>query len=146
MMIKLHPVADLSIYKEKSYSNIRLMSNQELFSLGLHINQIMPLFDGFITDYSSAATSFMILDRPMAFTLDDLDEYDTSRGFVVNPVRDYLSGVELYNVRDMMNFVEDVCIGKDTSADKRHKLCEKMIDYFDGSNSKRLLEKLSIEK
>ena len=146
LVIKLHPVADLSLYTEKSYSNIRLMTNQDLFSKGLHINQIMPFFDAFITDYSSAATSYMLLDRPMAFTLDDLDEYDNSRGFVLNPVKDYLPGKELYTVKDMMEFVEDVCCGRDTSAEKRHKLLSVMIDHMDGRNSERLLERLSIEK
>lgn len=146
LVIKLHPVADLSLYEERSYSNIRLMTNQELFSYGLHINQIMPCFDGFITDYSSAAISYMQIDRPMAFTLDDLDEYDNSRGFVLNPVKDYLPGKELYTVKDMMEFVEDVCCGRDTSAEKRHKLLSVMIDHMDGRNSERLLERLSIEK
>ena len=146
LLIKLHPVADLSLHDEREYSNIRLMMNQDLFSKGLHINHIMPLFDAFVSDYSSAVTSYMILDRPMAFTLDDLNEYDGSRGFVLNPVRDYLPGKELYTVEDMAEFIEDVCCGRDTTAEKRRKLISKMIDYKDGRNSERLLGMLSIEK
>lgn len=146
LVVKLHPVANLSIYREIAYSNIKLMTNQDLYSMGLHINQIMLYFDAFITDYSSAATSYMILDRPMAFTLDDLDEYDSSRGFVLTPVRDYLPGKELYTAEDMTEFIEDVCEGRDKTADKRHLLCEKMIDYMDSNNSRRLLDSLSIIK
>lgn len=146
MLIKLHPVADLSLYSKRFFSNIVLMTNQDLYSHGLHINQIMSCFDAFITDYSSATASYMLLDRPMAFTLDDLDEYDDSRGFVLNPVRDYLPGEELYNTRDMVDFIKDVCSGKDAAAEKRRKLISEMIDYRDGRNSERLLSMLSIEK
>lgn len=146
MIIKLHPIADLSIYEDRKYSNIRLITNQELYSYGLHINQIMSSFDAFITDYSSAATSYMILDRPMAFTLDDLNEFDESRGFVLTPVRDYLSGKELYSTNDMKAFVNEVCDGKDTSAIKRRRLIEKMLDYRDINSSKRVLSKFMIDK
>ena len=146
LVIKLHPVANLSIHAVKDFSNIRLMTNQELYSKGLHINQIMSLFDGFISDYSSAVTSYMVLDNPMAITLDDIDEYDNSRGFVLTPVRDYLPGDELYIAEDMENFIEEVCLGKDTSADKRHKVSSLMIDHRDGRNSERLLDMLGIVK
>jgi CDP-glycerol glycerophosphotransferase (TagB/SpsB family) len=146
MIIKLHPVAELSLYSKQEFSNIRLMTNQDLHSLGLHINQIMPCFDAFITDYSSATASYMMLDRPMAFTLDDLQEYDDSRGFVLNPVVDYLPGAELYRVEDMLAFVTDVCNDKDATRDKRQKLIELMLDYRDGRNSERLLDMLDIRK
>ncbi len=146
LLIKLHPVADLSVHTEKEFSHIKVMANQELFSKGLHINQIMNYFEGFISDYSSAVTSYMTLDRPMAITLDDIDEYDNSRGFVLTPVRDYLPGNELYTVEDMEGFIEEVCLGRDTSADKRNNISSLMIDYKDGRNSQRLLDRLGIEK
>ena len=146
LLVKLHPVADLSLHEGRSYSNIRLMTNQDLYSKGLFINHIMPYFEAFISDYSSAITSYMILDRPMAFTLDDLNEYDESRGFVLNPVKEYLPGKELYTVKDMIDFIEDVCRGKDITMDKRRRLMSKMIDYRDGKSSERLLEILAIEK
>ncbi len=146
LVVKPHPKADLSVYKGEKYSNIMLVTNQELFSMGLHINQIMSCFDAFISDYSSAATSYMILDRPMAFTLDDLQEYDNSRGFIFTPVTDYLPGKELYSDDDMVDFIEEVCKGRDTSADKRRKLSSLMLEYSDGNNSERLLERLSIKK
>ncbi len=145
MVIKLHPVADLSLYTKKSFSNIVLMTNQDLHSHGLHINQIMSRFDAFITDYSSATASFMILDRPMAFTLDDLHEYDGSRGFVLNPVTDYLPGEELYKVEDMLSFITDVCNGIDKTETKRRKLIEMMLDYQDCRSSERLLKELGIK-
>ncbi len=146
LIIKLHPVAELSLHEGRTYSNIRLMTNQDLYAMGLHINHIMPLFDAFISDYSSAVTSYMSLDRPMAFTLDDLNEYDNSRGFVFEPVIDYLPGAELYTIKDMGDFIEDVCYGRDSSEEKRNRLISTMIDHRDGLNSKRLLEMLSIEK
>lgn len=146
LIIKLHPVTDLSLHEGRTYSNIRLMTNQDLYAMGLHINHIMSLFDAFISDYSSAVTSYMGLDRPMAFTLDDLDEYEGSRGFVFDPIKDYLPGVELYTDEDMEEFIEDVCCGRDTSAEKRRRLIKTMLDYSDGKNSERLLEMLSIKK
>ena len=146
LVIKLHPVADLSLYEKMDYSNIRLMTNQDLYTMGLHINQIMACFEAFITDYSSASTSYTILDRPMAFTLDDVDEYENSRGFVLTPVRDYLPGAELYSLNDMNKFVADICAGVDASAPKRRLLIAKTMEYMNGGNCARLLDTLRIDK
>ena len=145
LVIKLHPIVDLSLYENRTFSNIRLMTNQELFERGLHINQIMQEFDAFITDYSSAAYAFLLLDRPMAFTLDDLNKYDFGRGFVLNPVTDFLPGEELYSIQDMMDFIMNVCAGEDTSPEKRRALCDKMLDFKDGKSSERLLKALNIK-
>lgn len=144
LVIKLHPIADLSLYSKKTFSNIRLVTNQDLYLLGYHINEIMSGFDALITDYSSVTTSYMILDRPMAFTLDDFNEYNDSRGFVLNPVRDYLPGKELYTIGDMIGFIIEVCNCEDTLMDKRKRLIDTMLDYRDNNSSKRLLDRLGI--
>ena len=55
------------------------MTNDDLVDAGLEINQILGHADALISDYSSAAVDYLVLDRPEAFTLDDVEVYEKRR-------------------------------------------------------------------
>jgi CDP-glycerol glycerophosphotransferase (TagB/SpsB family) len=46
----------------------------------------LPLCDVLVTDYSSLAFDFMLLDRPLVYFVPDLDDYTRSRGFYFDPL------------------------------------------------------------
>ena len=71
LLIKLHPSQDLTGYQGMNLSNIRLMSHEEFGRSGWDLYRLMGMTDALITDYSSVFTDYMLLDRPIAFTLDD---------------------------------------------------------------------------
>lgn len=146
LAIKLHPIADTSIYKELDLSNIYLYTNAAIYDLGLQITQIMPLFDAFISDYSSAAISYLLLDRPMGFTLDDVDVYQKNRGFNFSPLHQYLPGVEIYDPDDFLSFIVEVCQGIDKTKAKRNGLRKIMHNFNDGKNCSRILTYFNIGK
>ena len=68
----------------------------------------------------------MLLDRPIAFTLDDVEEYRQSRGFVFENIQDWLPGMELLSFEDMCLFIKEVGEGIDTTKEKRKTLIKKM--------------------
>lgn len=146
LVIKLHPIQDRSVIGEVAYSNIVLLDNRQLFEEDIQINRILADADALISDYSSAAVDYMLLDRPIAFTLDDVKEYEASRGFLFEPIRDWLPGVELDSFADMLEFVQEVSAGVDSSREKRHKLREMMHRYSDGGSCARILNALGIER
>lgn len=146
LLIKLHPLADETISKDFHLSNIMFVTNRQLYNWGYHINMIMPLFDAFISDYSSAAISYLLLNRPMAFTLDDIKEYDAGRGFNFYPVTDYLPGALIYDEDQFINFIIDICNGIDTTKEKREKLLLLFHDFHDGKNCERVLSFFGIDK
>lgn len=49
------------------------------------LNAYLGLCDVLITDYSSVALDFLLLDRPTLYFMPDLEEYARTRGFYVDP-------------------------------------------------------------
>jgi CDP-glycerol glycerophosphotransferase (TagB/SpsB family) len=47
----------------------------------------LPLCDVLVTDYSSLAFDFMLLDRPIVYFVPDLDDYMVYRGFYFDPLQ-----------------------------------------------------------
>ncbi len=50
---------------------------------GLQLYEFIHCADALVSDYSSVAIDYLLLDRPLGFTLDDYKEYTQSRGWVL---------------------------------------------------------------
>lgn len=144
LIVKLHPFQDRSEVFCEGYSNICLIENGKLAEEDIPINRLLGHADALISDYSSAAVDFMLLDRPIAFMLEDVEEYRKSRGFVFENIREWLPGKEIFAFEDIYNFVEAVAEGYDMTADKRRRLRKEMHKYCDDRNCRRILEKFGI--
>lgn len=144
LVIKLHPFQDTEQIKAYPFSNIVMLNNEQLFDMDIQVNQLLSQADALISDYSSAAVDYLLLDRPMAFLLDDLKEYENSRGFVFEDIREYLPGAEVYHMDDLLDFIEKTAAGEDFTKEKRRFLSKKMNHYQDGNSCKRILERLNI--
>ena len=108
------------------------------------INRLLGQADALISDYSSAAVDFMLLDRPIAFMLEDVEEYERSRGFVFENIREWLPGKEVFTFEDVCDFVEEIADRHDITRDKRRTLIKRMHKYCDDCNCQRILEELHI--
>lgn len=144
LVVKLHPFQDAeSIYAE-GMTNIVLLTNEMLAKRGLQVNQILGAAEALISDYSSAAVDYLLLDRPVGFTLDDVEEYEKSRGFVFEPIEEWLPGEKIYSFQDFARFLGEVLDGKDCAGEKRRKLRKKLHGFFDDESSRRVAETLKI--
>jgi len=144
LIIKLHPVQDNSVISHNIYKNIYIMDNSVILEKNLLINTLLSKADALISDYSSAAVDYMLLDRPIAFTLDDAEDYKKSRDFVFENLLDWLPGKEIYTFSDFIEFINEINEDIDSSADKRRKLLKDMHTYQDGNNCKRILDYFKI--
>ncbi len=144
LVIKLHPFQKRSAVNCEGFSNISIIENSDLRDKDIEINKILAKSDALISDYSSAAIDYLILNRPMAFVIEDVEEYSRSRGFVFDPVRDYFPGSEIFTFEDMLTFVDHIANGEDPSKEKREALRKKMHTYGDDQSSKRIIEFLGI--
>lgn len=144
LIIKLHPFQNTSLVKCENLSNVKLLNNKELFQKDLQINRLLAEADALISDYSSAAVDFMLLDRPIAFTLEDVGEYANSRGFVFDNIEQWLPGMEIYTFEDFYTFLHEVAKNIDSTMEKRRKLTIKMHKYYDGNNCKRIVEAIKL--
>lgn len=143
-VFKIHHLqATQSIFKEK-YSNILILNDEMISEENLQLYQFVKLTDLLITDYSSIANDYLLMDKPILYTLDDYNEYKKSRGFLMEDPIKYFIGYHVYNEEDLMNALEDVIENGDVYKDARREIITQMHTYCDGNASKRILEHLGI--
>lgn len=137
LVIKIHPMA---LFKKRYYKNIIIVTNNDIIPKGVRLYEFVKEFDALITDYSSIYCDFLMLNRPIGFTLDDFEEYENSRGFVFDDFINYLPGQHLYFVKDIFKFVDNVAFGIDEFIEEREKMIPVFCKYTDGRNCEKLAE------
>ena len=80
LIVKIHPLQKLS-GEMKKYSYIEFVTQEQLNKSEMTVYSLLRAADALITDYSSVYFDFMMLDRPIGFTVDDIEEYKKNRGF-----------------------------------------------------------------
>jgi CDP-glycerol glycerophosphotransferase (TagB/SpsB family) len=146
LVVKLHPFQKKHTVNIGRLSNVILLENDDLVDVGVEINDILGWADALISDYSSAAIDYLILDRPIAFTLDDVDDYSAGRGFVFDDLKAWLPGKEIFSKDDFVAYIEEIINNVDSSAEKRKNIREKLHKYGDDQSCRRLLEILGITR
>ncbi len=145
LVIKLHPFQDPEGIRLMESRHLVLLNNDLLVEKDIQINQLLGWADGLISDYSSAAIDYLLLDRPIGFTLEDVEEYGESRGFVFDPIRDWIPGAELFSFADFCSFVREIGRGMDSAREKRQRLKKVMHAYGDDQSCRRILQALRIQ-
>lgn len=144
LLIKLHPFQKREAVSAEAMSNIRFLENEDLRRHDVQINELLGHADALISDYSSAAVDYTLLDRPIAFTLDDCEDYKNSRGFNWPNVLDYLPGEEIYDFADFLAFVSAVTEDRDLCREKRRKLRSLFHKYTDDQSAARVVKILGL--
>ncbi len=96
LIVKIHPMQDLTTVKIRDMSNILVLDANTVKQQGVDNYRLMKDVDALISDYSSAAYDFMHADKPIAFTLDDAEDYKL--GFLFENPLNYMPGI-LYIIR-----------------------------------------------
>lgn len=139
MIIKIHPLQQIAGERQK-YSNIEIMTQAELNAENMSVYALLRGADGLISDYSSVYFDYMMLDRPVAFSVNDIEEYGRERGFVFENPYDYMPGDILNNYDDVERFVLDVIAGYDNYKERREQLNKEINQYNDGNSGDRIAE------
>ncbi|MBO6304222.1 MAG: CDP-glycerol glycerophosphotransferase family protein [Selenomonadaceae bacterium] len=145
LVIKLHPWQETTVLPELNLSNVVVLKNELLAKEDVQINELLGHADALISDYSSVAVDYTLLDRPIGFTLDDIGVYKDRRGFLWENIHDWLPGMEIFSVRDFMEFIFSVFDGTDPFREKRRQLDKMFHDFSDARSSSRVLEMLGIK-
>lgn len=137
LIIKIHPLQQMA-GEIKEYSNIEILTQNELNRRGISVYGLLRVADGLISDYSSVYFDYMMLNRPLAFSVNDIEEYAADRGFVFENPYEYMPGSILKNYEEAENFICDVLEDRDIYKETREKLNEKINKYNDGKSGKRI--------
>ena len=81
LLVKLHPYSDKAVFAAKlpSHPRLRWITDDDE-----DVNSLLRIADLLVTDYSSAAFDFALLDRPIVFFAPDLDTYRARHGLLPN--------------------------------------------------------------
>ena len=132
----LHPLQQVDVIKENS--GIIAYENNYDFTL----YDLMAISDCVISDYSSIAYDFLLLDRPLIFNLYDLDKYVSQRGLSYEPFEYFCPGHIVKKWEDMKNALLDVITENDNYKEKRKVVRNLLHKYQDGNSTERVMKVL----
>ena len=139
VIVKLHPEQDLSNYNLVDMQNFILLSHQEFVKKNMNLYLLMKQCDAMITDYSSVYFDYMLLNRPIAFTVDDIKDYGEKRGFALDPSK-FMPGHKMQTLDDIKTFVYSVSQGRDDCKEEREEINKLINQYPEGNYCKRIVE------
>ncbi len=123
LLVKTHPFADWDVYTERLPTNprVRLLREEEV-----DVNCLLHIADALVTDYSSAAFDFAILERPIHFFAPDVDEYAAGRN-LYEPYEKLTGGL---HHRDWASLLASLAAGaRDGAESEGHTLARRVADY-----------------
>lgn len=141
-VIKTHTY---SVFKKINYSNIAFYTSEDLEIKGIQLYEFVKEFDALLTDYSSIYFDYLLLDRPIGFTVDDYNSYNENRGFSVENALDFMPGHHIHTIEELLSFCDDVIDNKDNYKEKRNKIKNLSNKYQDNNNCLRLLKYVDIQ-
>ena len=138
LLIKLHPRQEYDCTGKK-YSNILYLNGKMIKRV--HAYKLLTQMDALISDYSSIVFDYMLLDRPIAWAIDDMEYYRIP--FLVEDPLELMPGEKIYSLQDLLMFLEHVDKGEDAfkqqraaiaeeyNAPKKGKGCETIVKILD---------------
>lgn len=125
LIIKIHPMQDiLSFNKLTNSTNIIVLDSVKIKKLHVDNYRLMKSANALISDYSSVAYSFLLLNRPIGFVLEDLKDY--TKGLIISEEQfeKFLPGEKIFNKEEFYNFCFNVCSDEDKYRNCREQLLE----------------------
>lgn len=124
IIIKLHPFQEDYPIPFDSFSSIYTINNDVFEKMEIPMYKFVGLTDALISDYSSIAIDYLLVNHPIAYTLDFFEEDIKTRKFIFDDPRKYMPGHHLYNFEDLKSFLYDLSKGVDTFKTQREELCK----------------------
>ena len=139
LIIKIHPRQKIN-FDEVEYSNILYIDGVK--SKEIHGYKLLTQMDAMMTDYSSIVFDYMLLDRPIAWVLEDRAHYKIE--YLMDNPDEYMPGEKIFNLEDLYRFLGDVAEGKDIYKEDRNRICDRCNPPFEGKGSEHLREVLGL--
>ena len=136
----MHPAQTNFKGGKRHFDFLDVYTNEEFNNDGYSLYPLMAQADALIGDYSSASMQFLVLDRPQAYVVPDIEEYGRKRGFIFEDPEAYMAGHIIKTKADFEAFIDDISGNCDKYAEKRQTVRSKVYTYTDASNCERIAD------
>ncbi|MCD7828733.1 MAG: CDP-glycerol glycerophosphotransferase family protein [Clostridiales bacterium] len=137
LIIKLHPLQITESLYLADASNIHYIQNSELLNKKIILYSLVGCCDSLLTDFSSIFYDYILLDRPLAFFINNFDKYD--RGFIIDNPMDFMCGELINTFDDLILFLEHIRDGVDIKKDDRHRI-NNLVNEYSGNACKQFVD------
>lgn len=140
LMIKLHPRGKERLQLDNTFQNIYVVQEKELENMDVTLQELLSQTDALLTDYSGIAFEYLLLNHPIGYVLEDVEEY--LPGFAVDCPEDFMPGEKIRDMSDLELFLYNVFRGKDVWKEERVALRDKIFPIHPQSCAYQLIEEL----
>ena len=140
LLIKPHPVQDMSKIKDINLNNIKLINDNDLKRNNITLMEYFFYVDAIMTDYSGVYYDALLTDRPLGFTIDDFKEYNETRGFPFDNPLEKMAGMKIVNLGDLIKFINDISLDNDLFKEERDNIKKLFYDKLDGKACERIIK------
>lgn len=140
LFIKPHPNAKDAIFTGQDIvtERIKFINDDMLQKNNIDLYEIINGVDVLITDYSSIYFDYLLLDRPLIFIPHDLNYYQETRGFLLEPYDFWTPGPKVFNQNDLQKEIIENIKNPEKYNFERMMICSIVHDYKDGNSSWRV--------
>lgn len=137
IIAKLHPIEEQFIKENISpESNISIVAQDYLEENKLDVYEVLAVSDALITDYSSVYFDYLLMDKPMLFLSNDLEEYRKNRGFLLEPLEMWRPGISVGNYEELTSELSKL-FELETYKEERRVIREMLHRHKDGDSTIR---------
>lgn len=144
LVIKIHASSMFDKNSFSTYSNIMLLRENDFVSKGLQIYDLLKDFDALVTDYSSVFLDYLLINKPIIFVTDDIEEYKEANGFYFESPLDFMPGPKVNNFEELKSSFESIDENQLLYEKKRKEIRDFAHQYQDGKDCERILGLLGI--
>jgi CDP-glycerol glycerophosphotransferase (TagB/SpsB family) len=141
ILYKAHFLQDMKSAKTVNLENIHFISDSMIRDVGMQLYEIIGGSSALITDYSSVFYDYLLLDHPIATTIDDIESWKKGRGFSfdIEKMHDQAT-VRVKNLDELFAFLNDVSEGIDRKQQGRRQIRDITHTYIDGKSTDRVVD------
>jgi CDP-glycerol glycerophosphotransferase len=104
VVVRAHPADSVA----RALDTDVALTSENLAQASASLYQVLAASSGLITDYSGVWFDYLLLDKPIAFFMPDLKEYQSQRGLSPADIFDWLPGQRLRTKSDFEGFGQEI--------------------------------------
>ena len=145
LIFKGHPAQPIDVSIKKELTNFLVIDNDWVAQQNIQLYELLGKTDALITDYSSVYYDYLLADKPVGLTVDDIDDYIKSRGFVYDNPFDVLKGEQILDNDALISFLENIRDGKDIFEKERTMVKDEIYGNDYGNYTQKLCDMICSE-